>query len=106
MLGKPFLNRHDTIKPCWLFCQSAYKDKGLLLDADPSKLVGVKEPRLMDIALFQMGSDWHAGVVWPDGLHFVHAYPHHGNPNELCYLVGVDRLTIFPWKSLLRGYYR
>lgn len=105
MLGKKFTARSDTIRPCWLFCQQVLRSEGRELPDDPQELKKVDRAELLDVALFNVGGDWHAGVVWPDGLHFVHAHPERDDKPD-SYVVSQDRLTIVPWKPLLRGFYR
>ena len=104
MVNKKFRDRSETVRPCWLFCQLAWRKIERTLPDDPKGLTQVERPELFDVALFVLGTDWHAGVVWPDGLHFTHAHP--TNEKSTCYMVSTDRLTSFPWKDILLGYYR
>lgn len=93
---------------CWKFCQEIYGLFGLQLQHffHQRELTKVAEPAVPCIVLFRAVMDWHSGVVWPDGLHFIHACsPDIFDPNPNEYIVCKDRLTAWPYKQLIEGYY-
>lgn len=108
MIDKPYLKQDETIRSCQLFCRDIWKLLSKKLPDDttlwtPKK---VNNPQVGDLVLFALGGDWHCGIVWPNGLEFVHACPDERNKRTLSYIVKKDRLTVWPWKKLIKGFYR
>lgn len=110
MLNKPYAVKGDQNRKfvCWSFCKDAYDLFGLPLKAVnlQSEFKRITVPTLRCIVMFQTNMVWHAGVVWPDGLHFIHACPRDifdSNPQE--YFIRQDRLTGWPYKLFIEGYY-
>ncbi|MBA7608070.1 hypothetical protein ES703_15245 [subsurface metagenome] len=112
MLGKPYVvegtdQSHKHI--CWSFCREICALFELPLQHYQhydKQLCRITEPVVPCIVLFHVVIDWHAGVVWPDGLHFVHASPKNIlDPNPTEYVVRKDSLTAWPYKLLIEGYY-
>ncbi len=93
---------------CWKFCRDVYTLLGLpaLHLQHQRGLTRIEEPVVPCVVLFRAAMDWHSGVVWPDGLHFVHAGPQNiFDPDPKEFIVHKDRLTAWPWKQLIEGYY-
>ncbi len=93
---------------CWIFCREVYDLLGLQLHHffHERKLIRINTPIVPCIVLFRIGANWHSGIVWPDGLHFIHASTKNiFDPNQQEYIVRKDRLTVWPYKSLIEGYY-
>jgi len=93
---------------CWYFCREVYKILGLKLQHlnDQRELKRITQPVIPCIVLFRAAVDWHSGVVWPDGLHFIHTRSMNiFDPNPTDYFACKDRLTIWPYKQLIEGYY-
>jgi len=94
---------------CWHFCRDIYK----LLGLPPLKkiqhqsgLTRIDAPKLHCIVLFNLAGDWHAGVVYPDILHFIHASPLDIQDRETTeYVACKGRLTVWPYKLMIEGYY-
>lgn len=116
MLGKPYVATGDDHKHiCWSFCREIYSLLGIrMLPLDqmldqifPRRdLCRVEEPKITCVVLFHVVVDWHAGIVWPDGLHFIHASPKNIlNPKPTEYVVCKDSLTAWPYRQLVEGYY-
>lgn len=112
ILNKPYgaeLQGQNRRYVCWKFCRDIYK----LLDFPPLKQLqhqsGLKKipaPVLHCIVIFCMAGDWHAGVVYPDTLHFIHASPLDiQNRNTTEYIACKERLTGWPYKLMIEGYY-
>lgn len=112
MLNKPYganLQGQSKRYICWHFCCEVYKQFGLQLPHNHqqglSRLIGIQIP-VPSIVLFHAVMSWHSGVVWPDGLHFIHACSLNMfdlDPKE--FIIKKDRLTTWPWKLLIEGYY-
>ena len=112
MLNKPYAlpvedQNHEYI--CWNFCREIYSILGLQLQpAYRQRNLGrMTEPQVPCIVLFQAARNWHVGVVWPDGLHFIHASPKNifdPSPYQE-YIVQKDRLTAWPYNLIIEGYY-
>lgn len=93
---------------CWKFCRDVYQ----LLGYPPLKLqyqsglTRIPASVLYCIVLFHAAGDWHAGVVYPDALHFIHASTKNiFDPTIREYVARKDRLTAWPYKQLIEGYY-
>lgn len=94
---------------CWHFCCSIYK----LLNLPPLRgvlhqrdLTRIATPTLHCIVLFSAAGDWHAGVVYPDTLHFIHASPLDIQDRETTeYVACKERLTVWPYNLMIEGYY-
>lgn len=110
MLGKPYgqdLQGQSRRFVCWHFCRTIYSLFGLKLQLQYQKgLTRIPGPVVPCIVLFRAAADWHSGVVWPDGLHFIHASPRDiFDPNPTEYVVRKDRLTLWPYKVIIEGFY-
>lgn len=111
MLNKPYTGRggdQNRRYICWNFCREIYDLFGLQLKHffHERELTRIATPAVPCIVLFRVAADWHSGVVWPDGLHFIHACS--GNifdPNPTEFIVCKDRLTGWPYKLIIEGYY-
>jgi len=111
MIGKPYVvaRAHSHRYICWHFCRKVYSLLGLNLKNFhlQQELKRVLSPAPRCIVLFQSGAIWHAGVVWPDGLHFIHAKTRNFfDSTDNDYFACKDRLTIWPFKHLIEGYYK
>lgn len=111
MLNKPYtvpLRAQGKRYICWSFCRQVYSLFGLRLHLQYQKgLTRIAGPVVPCIVLFRAAMDWHSGVVWPDGLHFIHACPKNmfdPDPGQE-YIVCKDRLTAWPYNLLIEGYY-
>lgn len=103
LLNKPY-KASDIPSACWEFC----REIGKLLGYDYPKhpILGMKrckESAVGRVVLFKFGKKWHAGIVWPDGLHFIHAEPR--NRTATKHKVKQERLTLWPWTKHIEGYY-
>ena len=96
---------------CWKFCRQVFGLYNINLPEFPHK--GLKrieknQITIPSIVLFR-GAKWHSGIVWPDGLHFIHTNfetPLENEKNrESCHIVRKERLTSWPWNTLIEGYY-
>jgi len=110
ILNKPYIVTKEQGKRyvCWTFCKEVYSQLGMSLENffHDRQLHRIPEPSINCIVLFRIGNRWHSGVVWPDGLHFIHASTKNiFDPNETDYIVCKDRLTGWPYKFLIEGYY-
>ena len=110
MLGKPYgadLKGQSRKFVCWKFCRDIYKLLGLHLSLQhQTGLTRIENPEISCIVLFCVAGLWHAGVVWPDTLHFIHAAA--ADMSELYpteYIVCKERLTSWPYKMLIEGFY-
>lgn len=92
---EPFVNKRDGL--CWEFC----KEVNPQLPAQPYLgMMKIAEPIIGCVALFKTPEGWHSGIVWPDGLHFVHA-----KPEQEGHFIRKERLTAWPWNRALEGFY-
>ena len=89
---------HVPQEACWEFCRTVRE--GL-----PEKpYLGMKripQPQIMCVVMFRIGVEWHSGIVWPDGLHFIHAKPE----KDGTFIIRKERMTLRPWNKLVEGYY-
>lgn len=87
---------------CWdftIWCVGMFT--GSFERFEPTDLVRTEESTIGSVVLMKVGEEWHTGVVWPDGLHFIHACP---DDNDV-YTVRTGRLTQWPWVRVIEGYY-
>lgn len=113
MLNKPYVAEFLSEKEiCWSFCRMIFKLYGIDLPEFPHqgiKRIEQEGNTIPCVILFRFGSNWHSGVVWPDGLHFIHANlekPLKNEPNQrLRYIIRKERLTRWPWDILTEGIY-
>ncbi|MBA7621508.1 hypothetical protein ES703_28872 [subsurface metagenome] len=111
LLNKPYgadLVGQSRKYVCWTFCQEVYSLLGLELQQSfhERNLTRIPAPTLNCIVLFQMAGEWHAGIVYPDTLHFIHASPlnpHDRDNTE--YVACKEHLTGWPYKLAIEGYY-
>lgn len=112
ILNKPYgadLQGQSRKYVCWHFCRDIYKLlnlpplRGVLYQRD---LTRITAPVLHCIILFNLAGDWHAGVVYPDTLHFIHASPLDIRDRDTTeYVAACERLTVWPYKLMIEGYY-
>lgn len=101
---------------CWSFCRQIFSLFDIDLPEFPHK--GIKKIEdsqivIPSIVLFCGASknpNWHSGVVWPDGLHFIHTnfeppFEYQKDKQKSQYIVRKERLTCWPWNMLIEGYY-
>ena len=97
------INKSYVTDSCWSFCRDAFKLFDIELPALPREgLVRLPKDKIIipAIVLFQCGDDWHCGVMWPDGLHFIHA-----NDEDGKFIIRHERITRHPWSILVEGFY-
>lgn len=112
ILNKPYgadLRGQSRKYVCWVFCREVYKLLGLPQLKKIQHQTGLKrisEPVVPCIVLFNMAGDWHSGVVYPDTLHFIHAAPLDIRDRDTTgYVACKERLTVWPYKLIIEGYY-
>jgi len=109
MLNKPYgigLQGQSKRFVCWKFCRDVYELLGLQIPQHHDQLHRIRAAIVPCIVLFHAADKWHSGVVYPDGLHFIHASTENiFDPNPQEYIVRKDRLTIWPYNLLIEGYY-
>lgn len=111
MLNKPYgadLQGQNDRYVCWCFCCEVYSLLGLELQNffHERELKRLDTPVVPCIVLFRAIMKWHAGVVWPDSLHFIHASTKNiFDPTLQEYIACKDRLTAWPYKMIIEGYY-
>ena len=111
MINRPYgadLRGQSSRFVCWKFCRDIYALLGLppLKLQHQSGLTRIQTPVVPCIVLFRAVMSWHSGVVWPDGLHFIHASTRNiFDPTLREYIVRKDRLTAWPYKMVIEGYY-
>lgn len=91
---------------CWDFCQEVHSMEGKELPnivVAKDVLQRVESPVVLDIVLFKFGEMFHGGIIWPDGLHFVHAVP--VQEKETRFIIERGRVTAFPWNNTIEGFY-
>lgn len=113
LINKPYigikepLSGHGRQYVCWQFCREIFSMWGIELPKINKKsLKSLEIASIPCIVLFKFACFYHAGIVWPDGLHFIHAGPRdimEENPKK--YIIKKDRLTGYPWRLLIEGYY-
>lgn len=98
LINKTYDAKGKTEGVCWEFCKEIDPN----LPAQPYLgMLRIEKPSLNCVVLFKIGNEWHSGIVWPDCLHFVHARPE----KDGTYTIRQERLTSWPWKKLVEGYY-
>ena len=109
--GKAEIDIEFDREVCWTFCRHIFDLYGIKLSEFPHKGIRRVEQNqitIPSIVLF-CGSNWHSGIVWPDGLHFIHTnfeIPLESEKNHLSrYIVRKERLTCWPWNILIEGFY-
>jgi len=111
MINKPYgtnLQGQNKRYICWHLCREVYQLLGLQLKNFHlgQDLIRKDISTVPCIVLFHAVVSWHSGVVWPDGLHFIHACPRNiFDPNCTEFFVQKDRLTIWPYTRIIEGYY-
>lgn len=112
LLNKPYkrllLGDQGRKHVCWSFCREIYAILGMRLPHSHSQrnLFRITEPIVPCIVLFHAVVNWHSGVVWPDGLHFIHASTRNiFDPNQTEFIARKDRLTAWPYNMIIEGYY-
>ena len=100
ILNKSFTPKENKkgVRLCWLFCMEIVKELNGHLRNSPKGLSQIPKAKKWSVVLFNFKYDWHAGIVWPDGLHFIH---YDEDKNKIC----CDRLSGFPWRFYIEGYY-
>ncbi len=99
IINKPYDTKGKTDGVCWEFCKEVSEG---LPDKPYLGMVKIEMPQVGCVVMFQARRNkWHAGIVWPDGLHFVHVAP---EKNGTWY-VRKERLTKFPWNRAVEGFY-
>ena len=103
LINRPYDTAHD--RPCWAFARDCLRLFDIDLPASPrAGLIRVAYPEIGAVVMFAGGFDWHCGVIWPDGLHFIHAMP----PREdlpKYFEIRQEQLQGEPWRQLIEGYY-
>lgn len=106
MLNKPYTieGDEDIRTICWHFCRKVYSTLGMELPVTHHEhlLNKLATPVVPCIVLLRIAGRWHSGVVWPDGLHFIHVCFDAGSQE---YIVRKDRLTAWPYRLLIEGFY-
>ena len=89
----------DSVKDaCWRFCRELNPD---LPEHPYMGMRKILSPKIGCVVLFLIGGSWHSGIVWPDGMHFIHARPDYNHKH----IIRQERLTSKDWKGLIEGYY-
>lgn len=109
LLYKPYVvaGAHGRRYVCWHLCRKVYELLGCQLKSQSELRQQLAEPVVPCIVMFRAVMSWHSGVVWPDALHFIHACSVNmfdPNPNE--YVIKKDRLTAWPYKMIIEGFYK
>ena len=104
LINQPYDTAHD--RPCWAFARDCLALLGHDLPASPrAGLVRVAYPEIGAVVMFAAGFDWHCGVIWPDGLHFVHAMPPDPDNKPRHFEIRQEQLQGEPWRAIIEGYY-
>jgi hypothetical protein len=99
LINKPYATLHD--RPCWAFARDVLGLMGSVVPESPrTGLRRVAYAEIGAVVMFAAGFDWHCGVIWPDGLHFIHAVPVNGQ-NQ----IRKEQLQAEPWRNIIEGYY-
>jgi hypothetical protein len=62
------------------------------------------QPVVGGLVMFAAGFDWQCGVIWPDGLHFIHAMPP-CDARPAYFEIRQEQLQGEPWRPIIEGYY-
>ncbi len=98
ILNSVYDSKGKTEGVCWEFCKEINKT---LPEQPYLGMYKIAKSAIGCVALFKIGHEWHSGIVWPDGLHFVHARPE----KDGRYIIRKERLTSWPWNRILEGFY-
>jgi len=103
LLNRPYASS-KTSTACWEFCV----EMGLLFGFEypTHPVLGMQrceKAAIGKVVLFKFGDKWHSGIVWPDGLHFIHAKPMNSKGTK--HTVKQEHLTMWPWTKHIEGYY-
>ena len=107
MIGKSYLVMDENasgLDTCWIFCRDTARRANIRMPDIPSALMKIDRAEVGNVVLFKVGTGWHCGLVWPDGLHFVHACPEQKD-GKLIHIIRKERLTLWPWNAALEGFY-
>lgn len=91
-------------EPCWAFCQEVLGALDKDIPARLANMSRIDEAEIGAVVLFRQKKGYHAGVVWPDCLHFVHARTPLSQP-DLPAVGRKDRLSDPLYEPLIDGYY-
>jgi len=91
-------------EPCWIFCQKVLGLMGRDVPARLGDMSRIDEPKVGAVVLFHQKQGYHAGVVWPDCLHFIHARTPLSQP-DLPPVGREDRLSDPLYEHLIDGFY-
>lgn len=109
ILNKPYgadLQGQSRRFVCWKFCRDIYELLGYPPLKGQSDLTRIAAPMLHCIVSFHVAGEWHVGIVYPDVLHFIHAAPLDIRNRETTeYVAARERLTVWPYKLMIEGYY-
>ena len=89
--------------PCWSFCQEVLGILGRPIPARLSDMTRIDEAKIGAVVLLRQET-FHAGVVWPDCLHFVHARAPLNEPDHPP-VARTDRLSDPLYEHLIDGFY-
>jgi len=104
LLNRPYDSPHD--RPCWAFARDVLALMGHDLSESPrTGLIRVAYAQIGGLVLFAAGFDWHCGVIWPDGLHFIHAMPPDAERRPNYFEVRQAQLQAEPWRQITEGFY-
>jgi hypothetical protein len=103
LINRPYETTHD--RPCWAFARDCLRMFDIDLPSSPREgLIRVASPVIGGLVMFAAGFDWHCGVIWPDGLHFIHAMPPcDARPGH--FEIRQEQLQGDPWRQIIEGYY-
>lgn len=100
MVGRQYHTVDSEV--CWTFCRAVLGRLGFAVPSGIQDMTRVGGPKIGAVVLFRSEDGFHAGVVWPDGLHFIHPeFSTPGHPPT----IRQRRLTELPFKDLVDGYY-
>jgi hypothetical protein len=103
LINRPYETPHE--RPCWAFARDVLALMAIDLPESPrTGLIRVARPVIGGVVMFAAGFDWHCGVIWPDGLHFIHAMP----PclaRPTYFEIRQEQLQDAPWRQIIEGYY-
>ena len=103
LINRPYETPHD--RPCWAFARDCLALFGIDLPSSPREgLIRVAQPEVGGLVMFAAGFDWHCGVIWPDGLHFIHTMPPYESRSSYIE-IRQEQLQAEPWRQITEGYY-